>query len=62
MKIRTGFVSNSSSSSFCVFGCFVDTYELSQDNSFWDDPEESVRSHYKLSQEIDVIQGYADKA
>lgn len=24
MKIRTGFVSNSSTSSFCIYGCFLD--------------------------------------
>ena len=28
MKIRTGFVSNSSSSSFCIYGTFVETDEF----------------------------------
>ena len=28
MKIRTGFVSNSSSSSFCVHGAHTDSYEI----------------------------------
>jgi len=30
MKIRTGFVSNSSSSSFCIYGMYVDTATLEQ--------------------------------
>jgi hypothetical protein len=28
MKIRKGFVSNSSTSSFCIYGCSVDSYEV----------------------------------
>lgn len=28
MKIRNGFVSNSSSTSFCIYGTVMDTYEL----------------------------------
>jgi len=30
MKIRIGFVSNSSTTSFCIFGCQVDSYEAAE--------------------------------
>jgi hypothetical protein len=30
MKIRTGFVSNSSSSSFCIYGCCFETSEIEE--------------------------------
>ena len=28
MKIRIGFVSNSSSTSFCIYGCYIDEHEI----------------------------------
>lgn len=31
MKVRQGFVSNSSSSSFCLYGCQLDGYEITKD-------------------------------
>jgi hypothetical protein len=39
MKIRSGFVSNSSSSSFCIFGVVISERTEEIDNILWEDRE-----------------------
>lgn len=42
MKIRNGFVSNSSSSSFCICGIWISDYNVSFEDTDEDEPCESI--------------------
>ena len=50
MKIRNGFVSNSSSSSFCIFGCYLT-------NEQYDELYEKFNSN-KLDNNIEFFKNY----
>ena len=53
MKIRNGFVSNSSTSSFCIFGTTIDKSEIYNDETF----KELVKREFE-DDEFDEDSGY----
>lgn len=68
MKIRTGFVSNSSSSSFCLFGVYIkpkdileskidELYEENKDKSWCNSKETFIKS---LENELPEYTGYEE--
>ena len=62
MKTRTGFVSNSSSSSFIINLADVSTYELKAITEYLDDPTKSDPYpddwSYKIDYDKNVVEGY----
>jgi len=54
MKIRTGFVSNSSSSSFCIYGVSMDDYEFGEKIRTLHPSLADEECTYTLSEELDT--------
>ena len=70
MKVRTGFVSNSSSSSFCLYGCTFDTTDITKDmltdeaikileehELFPEDPDDEDSSYEDTYEVLDYLGG-----
>ena len=53
MKVRNGFVSNSSSSSFCIFGANMSTDTLSE--QFYTDQFDNIIKHFAKNYGMDEI-------
>jgi hypothetical protein len=58
MKIRNGFVSNSSSSSFCIYGATIDYDDLRKAFEIEEGSDDDSGDIYELSERLE---GYGDK-
>jgi len=57
MKIRSGFVSNSSSSSFCIFGVSLDTSEFKKTKAYQQTLKELADKEGKTPEELEESWG-----